>query len=169
MLQVLLEYLPGMKRELSFEIIKTKVIVFADLWHLHYLDQLSVENAFCTSSISSVIQVWLICLQWKCRELSLKFLSYFIHLMFISAGVHFLAVFEAVFCYFFIVETRNRTLEATAAYVTVTTVTMTARFDPHSFFLSIFDSDEGMAQTHENGVAHTGLAPKLESDVTTTH
>lgn len=61
--------------------------------------------------------------------------------------------FEAVFCYFFIVETRNRTLEATAA---------------------IFDGDEGKARKDENTAAHAdpmheGKETKLEFEVATTN
>ncbi|KAJ8586123.1 general substrate transporter [Rhizopogon salebrosus TDB-379] len=44
--------------------------------------------------------------------------------------------FELVFCYIFIIETKNHTLEETAA---------------------IFDGDEGMAQIHDKPAAHAGL------------
>jgi len=46
---------------------------------------------------------------------------------------------------------------------------ITARFNPHNFFLSIFDGNEGMVHTHENVAAYTGLALELESEVATTN
>lgn len=51
--------------------------------------------------------------------------------------------FEFVFCYFFIVETKNRTLEETAA---------------------IFDGVEGMTQIHDKAAAHAGLTHRIGTE-----
>ncbi|KAG2052023.1 hypothetical protein BDR06DRAFT_567091 [Suillus hirtellus] len=52
-----------------------------------------------------------------------------------SLVYNFWLYFETVFCHFFIVETRNCTLEAAAI--------MTARFNSPNFFLRIFDRRHG--------------------------
>jgi hypothetical protein len=87
--------------------------------------------------------------------------------------------FEFVFCYFFIVETKNviitpllliydpqlikscqRTLEETAAYVIVAMTTI-----PYSQLLhSIFDGVEGMTQIHDKAAAHAGLTHRIGTE-----
>ncbi|KAG2090623.1 uncharacterized protein F5147DRAFT_658137 [Suillus discolor] len=74
------------------------------------------------------------------REPSLKILLVY----------NFWLYFEAVFCHFFIVETRNCTLE-------VATPIMTARFNSPTSSSAF--STKGMAHSHD-AVAHAGLAPK---------